>query len=437
MVAARKRHVTHLLEVRVTSLEQTETALAAIHQDNSRLNAFITVMEQSALADARRADRELAKGKRRSAIHGVPISLKDLFYTRGVRTTAGSKILADFVPRRDAEVVRRLRAAGAVIIGKNNLHEWAYGVSSTNPHYGAVRNPYDIARIPGGSSGGSAAAVAAGMGAASLGTDTGGSIRIPASLCGVVGLKPTYGACSLDGVIPLSSTMDHVGPIADSLRTAAAVFEVISGRKLKPLDQGVKGLRIGVPEKFFFERLQPEVERNVRQAIARLEKAGARIRTIPAKQSSEAASEANEAGRTILLVEALETHRRYNKRRGDYGDAVRLLLERGEQITPAELRSAKRVRREFTREFTLIWERVDLLVTPTIPVTAPLIGQEKIGDENTRACLTRFVRVFNITGVPALSVPCGRDDRGLPIGLQIIGPKRAESTVLQAGLALE
>ena len=421
----------------MTSLEQTQAALAAIRKDNPRLNAFITVMEESALADARRADRELAKGKRRSAIHGMPVSLKDLFYTRGVRTTAGSKILADFVPRRDAEVVRRLRAAGAVIIGKNNLHEWAYGVSSTNPHYGAVRNPHDTERIPGGSSGGSAAAVAASMGAASLGTDTGGSIRIPASLCGVVGLKPTYGACSLEGVIPLSSTMDHVGPIADSVRTAAAVFEIISGRKLKPFDQGVKGLRIGVPEKFFFERLQPEVERNVRQAIARLEKAGARIRTIPAKQSSEAASEANEAGRTILLVEALETHRRYNKRRADYGDAVRLLLERGEQITPAQLRAAKRVRREFTKEFTLIWERVELLVTPTIPVTAPLIGQDKIGEEDTRACLTRFVRVFNITGVPAMSVPCGRDNRGLPIGLQIVGPKRAESTVLQAGLALE
>ena len=421
----------------MTSLEQTQSALAAIHRDNSRLNAFITVMEESALMAARRADRELARGKRRSAIHGMPVSLKDLFYTRGVRTTAGSKILADFVPKRDAEVVRRLRAAGAVIIGKNNLHEWAYGVSSTNPHYGAVRNPHDTERIPGGSSGGSAAAVAASMGVASLGTDTGGSIRIPASLCGVVGLKPTYGACSLEGVIPLSSTMDHVGPIADSVRTAADVFEAISGRKLKPFDGDVRGLRIGVPEKFFFERLQPEVERNVRQAIARLAALGAKIKTIPAKQSSEAAADANEAGRTILLVEALETHSRYNKRRSEYGDAVRVLLERGEQISAAELRAAKRIRREFTWEFNLIWERVDLLVTPTIPVTAPLIGQEKIGDEDTRACLTRFVRVFNITGVPALSVPCGRDDRGLPIGLQIVGPKRSESTVLQAGLALE
>ncbi len=417
----------------MTSLDQTETALAAIHKDNSRLNAFITVMEQSALQDARRADCELAKGRRRSAIHGLPVSLKDLFYTRGVRTTAGSKILAGFIPRRDAEVVRRLHAAGAVIIGKTNLHEWAYGVSSTNPHYGAVRNPHDTERIPGGSSGGSAAAVAAGMGPASLGTDTGGSIRIPASLCGVVGLKPTYGACSLEGVIPLSSTMDHVGPIADSVRTAAAVFEVISGRKVRSFDQGVKGLRIGVPEKFFFERLQPEVERSVREAIARLAALGAKIKTIRMAR----AAEANEAGRTILLVEALETHARYRKRRADYGGAVRTLLEFGETIGPAQLRAAKRVRREFTREFAPLWDKVDLLVTPTVPVTAPLIGQEKIGDEDTRACLTRFVRVFNITGVPALSVPCGRDDRGLPIGLQIVGPKRAESTVLRAGLALE
>jgi aspartyl-tRNA(Asn)/glutamyl-tRNA(Gln) amidotransferase subunit A len=337
------------------------------------------------------------------------------------------------VPKRDAEVVRRLRAAGAVIIGKNNLHEWAYGVTSTNPHYGAVRNPHDTERIPGGSSGGSAVAVAAGMGVASLGTDTGGSIRIPASLCGVVGLKPTYGSCSLDGVIPLSSTMDHVGPIADSVRTAADVFEVISGRKLKAFDGDVKGLSIGVPEAFFFERLQPEVERHIREAIARLAAMGAKIKTVRVAQ----AAEANEAGRNILLVEAAETHARYRGRRDDYGDAVCALLERGEQISAADLRAAQRVRREFTRAFAGVWEKVDLLVTPTLPVTAPLIGQEKIGEEDTRACLTRFVRVFNITGVPALSVPCGRDDRGLPIGLQIVGPKRAESVVLQAGLALE
>ncbi len=416
----------------MTSLERTEAALAAIRQ-HKELNAFITVTEKTALEEACRADRELAKGQRRSAIHGLPISLKDLFYTRGVRTTAGSKILADFVPRRDSDAARRLRAAGAVILGKNNLHEWAYGVTSTNPHYGAVRNPHDVARIPGGSSGGSAVAVATGMGAASIGTDTGGSIRIPASLCGVVGLKPTYGACSLDGVIQLSQTMDHTGPIADSVATAAAVFEVMSGRKLKSFDGGVKGLRIGVPEKFFFERLQREVESNVRGAISHLADLGAKIVTLRIAN----ASEANEAGRTILLVEALKTHAKYRKRRLDYGDAVRVFLERGEQITAQELRAAQKIRREFTRTFLRTWDRVDLLVTPTIPVTAPLIGQEKIGDEDTRACLTRFVRVFNITGVPALSIPCGRDDRGLPIGLQIAGPKRGESTVLRAGLAIE
>ena len=404
----------------------TESALAAIHKDNPRLNAFITVLEDS-----------VKQRKKSGPLSGVPISLKDLIYTKGIRTTAGSKILANFLPTKDAEVVRRLRAAGAVIIGKTNLHEWAYGVTSNNPHYGPVRNPHDPTRIPGGSSGGSAVAVAAGMGLASIGTDTGGSIRIPASLCGVVGLKPTYGAVSLDGVIPLSATMDHVGPLANSVQMAATVFEVISGHKLKPFGQGVRGLRVGVPEAFFFEQLQPEVERAVRESVERLGTLGAKIKTIRVPL----AAEANEAGRTILLGEASETHRKYKARRAEYGDAVRALLERGETIPPAELLAAQRVRTQFTRELTKLWESVDVMITPSTPITAPLIGQESvsIGDhqEEVRACLTRFARVFNMTGVPALSLPCGRDNRGLPIGLQIVAAKGGEFTVLRAALPLE
>jgi aspartyl-tRNA(Asn)/glutamyl-tRNA(Gln) amidotransferase subunit A len=404
----------------------TESALAAIHKHNPRLNAFITVLEDA------------AKQRPKSGpLSGVPISLKDLIYTKGIRTTAGSKILANFVPKKDAEVVRRLRAAGAVIVGKNNLHEWAYGVTSNNPHYGPVRNPHDPTRIPGGSSGGSAAAVATGMSAASIGTDTGGSIRIPASLCGVVGLKPTHGAVSLDGVIPLSSTMDHVGPLANSVQMAATVFEVISGHRLKPFGQGVRELRVGVPEAFFFEQLQPEVERAVREAVDRLGALGAKVKTIRVPL----AAEANDAGRTILLVEALETHRKYKARRAEYGDAVRALLEFGETITPAQYGAAQKVRRQFTGELTKLWKSIDVIVTPSIPITAPLIGQESvsIGDhqEEVRSCLTRFARVFNITGVPALSLPCGLDNRGLPIGVQIVAAKGGESMVLRAALTLE
>lgn len=375
--------------------------------------------------------------KKGGALEGVTVSLKDLIHTRGVRTTAGSKHLADFVPKRDAEVVRRLRAAGAVIVGKTSLHEWAYGVTSNNPHYGAVRNPYDPARIPGGSSGGSAVAVATGMSAASIGTDTGGSIRIPASLCGVVGLKPTFGAVPLDGVIPLSSTMDHVGPLAETVELAATVFEVIAKRKLKPWGQGIRGMKIGLPSNYFFERLQKDVERSVAKAIERAASQGAKLK----KVKLPLAEDANEAGKIILLWEALETHRKYKSRRAEYGDAVRGLLERGEQITPKELSAAKKVRVAFTRELTKLWSGVDAIFTPTLPITAPFIGQDmvKIGrvQEEVRPCLTRFCRVFNITGVPALSLPCGQDALGLPIGLQIVAAKRGESTVLRAAAALE
>ncbi len=401
-------------------------SLLTIHRLNPRLNAFITVIEDAARQPARRGP-----------LSGVPVSLKDLIHTKGIRTTAGSRILANFVPKRDAAIVQRLRKAGAVIVGKNNLHEWAYGVTSNNPHYGPVRNPHDDKRIPGGSSGGSAVAVATGMGSVSIGTDTGGSIRIPASLCGVVGLKPTYGAVSLDGVIPLSSTMDHVGPLASSVRLAALTFEVLSGRKLKPFEQGVNGLRVGVPENYFFERLQPEVEQTVRESIDRLADLGAIVKPVRVPLVAEA----NDAGRTILLVEALKTHRPYRKRRAEYGDAVRVLLELGETIKASQLTAAKKVRARFTSALQKIWSQVDVLVTPTLPITAPLIGQESViigvVQEEVRPCLTRYVRPFNITGVPAISIPCGRDGRGLPIGLQIVAAKRGESTILRAALALE
>jgi aspartyl-tRNA(Asn)/glutamyl-tRNA(Gln) amidotransferase subunit A len=253
----------------------------------------------------------------------------------------------------------------------------------------------------------------------------------------VVGLKPTYGVVSLDGVIPLSSTMDHVGPIGDSVRTVAAVFEAISGRRLRPAITpdfiAVRGVRIGVPEEFFFERVQPEVEHSVRQAIERLASLGANIQTIRVPE----AAAANDAGRTILLVEALEYHKRYRDRRREYGEAVRVLLERGEQVAKSDLRNAKKLRTQFTKDLNRLWKSVDLLVTPTTPVTAPIIGQAKVGDEDVRACLTRFVRVFNITGLPALSLPVGKDAKNLPIGLQIAGPRNGESLVLRAGLALE
>jgi len=422
---------------RLSPVDLTEAALAAIEKDNWRLKAFLTVTAESAREAAHRATEEIRRGRYRGPLHGIPISLKDLFWTRGVRTTAGSRILRDFVPRADAPVVVRLKNAGAVILGKTALHEWAYGVTNNNPHFGPTRNPHDPERIPGGSSGGSAVAVATGMGFASIGTDTGGSVRIPASLCGVVGLKPTFGLIPVRGVIPLAPSFDHVGPLARSVEDAALLFEVLSGKHIGDFSKGVRGLRIGIPEKFFYDCLNPEVEGAVREALRRLEARGARLKTVEVPLVGELIP----AAITVQLREAVRSHRPYRDRRREYGDAVRVLLERGETVKASEETAARRVCTRFSRELAALFRQVDVLLTPTTPATAPLIGQEIIEiagqPEDIRPCLTRLVRPFNVAGVPALSLPCGRDRRGLPIGLQVAGPKRGEALVLRAGLASE
>ncbi len=416
----------------VSPVEVAKAALARIAAENPRLNAFLTVTAESALADARRAEIEISKGKYRGPLHGVPISVKDLFHVRGVPTTAGSKILR-VTPRSDSAAVARMRAAGAVLLGKTALHEWAYGVTNNNPHFGPTRNPHDVSRIPGGSSGGSAVAVATGMGFASLGTDTGGSIRIPASLCGITGLKPTFGRVSTQGVIPLGASLDHVGPLVRSVEDAAILFEALTGKRVKDFRQGSRGLRIGVPEYFFFENIHADVERAVRAALAELESCGARL----VKVRINGAAEANVASRTILLVEALKPHRRYRARRSEYGADVRGNLETGERVSKKELRDARGVRTRFARELAGVFERIDVLITPTTPVTAPKIGATTIEidghSEELRPGMTRLVRCFNMAGLPAISVPCGRDSVGLPIGMQIVGKRNAEVTVLRAG----
>ncbi len=433
-----------LRERRISPVELARDSLARIHAENPRLNAFLTVMEESAMKEARRAEQEIGRGRYRGPLHGIPVSVKDLFYTRGVPTTAGSKILAGFVPRSDAAAVRRLRAAGAVLLGKTALHEFAYGVTNENAHFGPTRNPHDPSRIPGGSSGGSAVAVATGMGFASLGTDTGGSIRIPASLCGVVGLKPTFELSSRRGVVPLGATLDHVGPLARSVEDLALVLDAIMDRSPRgwrrreaQLLEGVRGLRIGVSEKYFFERIQPEVEQAVRQALGRFEGWGAHLHNVHVPDAEAATL----ASRNILLAEAAAYHRRYRARRQEYGQEVRRLIEAGEALAPAELIEARRVRARFTRELDRLFERVDVLITPTTPATATLIGQRQIEiegvSEDTRLAMTRLLRAFNMAGVPALSVPCGRDHHGLPIGMQIVGRRLAEVMVLRVGIAWE
>ena len=435
---------------RYSAVELTTSALARTERANPTLRAFITVTAEEALEQARKADTELAAGKDRGPLHGIPVAVKDLFHTRGVATTGGSSIYRNFVPAEDAYAIARLRAAGAVMLGKLNLHELAYGITSANPHFGAVTNPWNARHSPGGSSGGSGAAVAAGLVYAALGTDTGGSIRIPASFCGTVGLKPTYGRVSRRGVMPLSWSLDHVGPLAGSVRDAALVMNAIAGHDAGddsssrhptvdyvPEEETVRGLRVGFPRNFFFERLDAEVELSVRGAIARLESMGAEIK--PVKLPDIAAL--NAVGRVILLCEASAMMAPHLKNRGQFGGDVLALLDQGRLLPATDYIHAQRLRKRMQREFSRIWSEVDCLMAPTTPITAPRIGDTtiKLGgrEEDVRLATTRLVRGMNLLGLPALSIPCGLSGDGLPIGLQIIGPAFEERLILRVGAALE
>jgi len=347
--------------------------------------------------------------------------------------------------------VERLEAAGAVLVGKNNLHELAYGVTSSNPHFGAVANPWNRRHSPGGSSGGSAVAVAAGLVHGAIGTDTGGSVRIPAAFCGLVGLKPTYGRVSRRGVLPLAYTLDHVGPIAATVRDTALLLNAIAG--YDPADpassrrpvidsvpahgHSIRGLRIGVPENFFFERIDPEVDATVRDALARAESIGARC--TPVRVPDMAAL--NAVARIVQLAEAAAVLGPLIERRDDLGEDVRALILQGRLIAATDYIDAQRLRRRYRSEFSRLWTEVDCLATPTTPATAPEIGQTTVRiageDEDARLAATRFVRAVNLLGLPALSLPCGLSSSGLPIGLQIIGPPFDEAGVLAVGAALE
>ena len=436
---------------RVSAVELTNSALERIEHLNSRLNAFITVTGDYALQRARQADAELATGRDRGPLHGVPIAVKDLFHMRGVRTTSGSKIFENLRPGHDAAVVEKLESAGAVILGKLNMHELAYGITSANPHFGPVRNPWDTERSPGGSSGGSGAAVAAGIVYSAMGSDTGGSVRIPAAFCGTVGLKPTYGRVSRYGSLPLGYTLDHMGPLTRSVRDAAAVLNAIAGRddrdetsSRRPVvdfvpEEGctIRGLRIGFPENVFFEHLHPDVESAVRGAVARAASLGATVKpvTVPDVEAL------NSVGRVILLSEASAVMEPYMADRRRFGSDVLALLDQGRLVSATDYINAQRLRRKMIAEFNRLWTDVNCLVCPTTPNTAPKIGESTVRlggrDEDVRLASTRLVRGINVLGYPAISLPCGLSGSGLPIGLQIIGAAFDESTILRVAAALE
>ncbi|MBI4287864.1 MAG: Asp-tRNA(Asn)/Glu-tRNA(Gln) amidotransferase subunit GatA [Chloroflexi bacterium] len=437
---------------KASPVEVTQATLERIQRLDKKLNSYITVMGESALAEARRAEREIARGKHRGPLHGVPVSLKDLYNTKGVRTTAGSKILADFVPNEDCTVAARLRQAGAVIIGKTNMHEFALGVSNENPHFGPVRNPWDLERIPGGSSGGSAAALAACLCAGSLGSDTGGSIRIPASLCGIVGIKPTYGRVSRAGVLPLAWSMDHAGPMTRTVEDAALMLQAIAGWDSKDpasanvpvpdyrrgLKAGVRGLRVGIIKTGAAKGTDSEVAAAFRKAVKVLEGLGANVSEV----SIGSLDNARLALRTIVSSEAGSVHEDWLRTRpADYGPDVRARLEVSRLILAADYLRAQRVRNLVRRDFANVLGRVDVLVIPTTPITAVKIGERSltVGDRvvDLMTGTGGNTSPINLTGLPALSVPCGFSKAGLPIGLQIVGRAFAEGTVLRAGWAYE
>jgi aspartyl-tRNA(Asn)/glutamyl-tRNA(Gln) amidotransferase subunit A len=428
---------------KISSVELTRVALERITRMNPALNAFLTVTGDTARERARALDQELAEGIDRGPLHGIPIAHKDCFATKGVRTTDGSKILADRVPDHDAEVVAQLDRAGAVMLGKTNLHELCYGITSNNPHFGAVHNPWNLERIPGGSSGGSAAAVAGGMVFAASGTDTGGSIRIPAAFCGVVGLKPTYGRLSRRGVMPLGLTLDHVGPIARNVRDAAACFRAMAGVDSPALNSlaSVEGLRIGVPENFFFDRLDPQITGSIRHAVQTLAGLGARMLEVHLPGMDTL----NSIGRLVLSAEAAGVWKRYLDRPGfgknAFGEDVFAALERGCLVPAIEYLDAQRQRRVLSRRLAKVWTEIDCLLTPATPTTAPRIGDAviRIGgiEEDVRIGSTRLVRPFNVLGWPALAMPCGFSDEGMPIGLQLVAAPGEEETLFRVGAALE
>jgi aspartyl-tRNA(Asn)/glutamyl-tRNA(Gln) amidotransferase subunit A len=438
--------VPRLRQKEVSPVELTRACLDRIEKLNPALNAFITVISESALAEARAAESEISRGEWRGPLHGIPVALKDLIDTAGTRTTAGSALFEHRVPAEDAEVVRRLRQAGAVILGKNNLHEFAYGGSSLVSFFGDVHNPWNVRHVAGGSSGGSAASVAAGLCYAAIGTDTAGSIREPAALCGCVGIKPTYGRVSTRGVIPLSWSLDHVGPLAATVGDAALVLQAIAG--YDPLDvgstdvpvadyvsglgDGAVNLRVGIPRAHFYDDLDSEVQAAMEKAIAVIGTLVAEVREVQIEVNND---------RTVQAAESFAYHAEKIARTPELYQAETLRrIRSGESISAADYIQRRRELDGERRRAHEFFANVDLLVTPTMPIPAPAIADLKRDPSALRPAeliLLRNTRPFNVWGLPAISVPCGFTRSGLPIGLQIAGPPWREDLVLKLAHAFE
>jgi aspartyl-tRNA(Asn)/glutamyl-tRNA(Gln) amidotransferase subunit A len=435
-----------LRQKKISPVEITQACLDRIEKLDSALNSFIAVMADSALAEARQAEAEIGRGQWRGPLHGIPIAIKDLIDVAGARTTAASARLPNPMAQEDAEVIRRLRAGGAVILGKNNLHEFAYGGSSLVSHFGDVHNPRNAAHIAGGSSGGSAAAVAAGLCYAAIGTDTAGSIREPAALCGCVGLKPTYGRVSCTGVIPLSWSLDHVGPLAATVEDAALVLHAIAGfdaAELASVDIPVsdyvgglrdelKTLRVGIPRGYFFDDLDEDVAAVVERSVVLLRPMVAEVREVGIEVPRD---------RTVQMAEAYAYHSENAARTPEFYQPETLRrIRSGAEIPAGEYIWRRREMEQERRRAREFFAEVDLLVTPTCPLPAPTIAELKEDPDALRPAelvLLRNTRPFNVWGLPAISVPCGLTRSGLPIGLQIAGVHWREDLVLRLAHGLE
>jgi aspartyl-tRNA(Asn)/glutamyl-tRNA(Gln) amidotransferase subunit A len=430
---------------KVSPVELVRACLGRIESQNPVLNAFITVTPDSALREAHAAEAEMRRGEWRGPLHGIPVAIKDMIDTAGVRTTGASAAYLDRIPGADAAVVSRLKRAGAILLGKLNMQEFAIGGSSVPSHFGPVRNPWDRSRIAGGSSGGSAAAVAAGLCFAALGTDTGGSVRQPAALCGVVGLKPTYGRVSNLGVLPLAPSLDHVGPLTRNVEDCATVLEAIAGYErhdisserrplqLRPWPSSAAHVRIGVPRAFFHEGLHPAVHRAVAAALATLSGLGARIEEVALEVSTD---------RTVFQAEAYASHAELIAERADrYLPETLAKLRRGAAVDAPAYMRARRALAQLRRGIGTTFRQIDVLATPTVPVPAPRLldypqsFEEVIAWEATS--MLRNTRPFNGLGLPTVTVPCGRTEEDLPIGLQLAAGPWQERRVLALALAYE
>jgi aspartyl-tRNA(Asn)/glutamyl-tRNA(Gln) amidotransferase subunit A len=430
-------------EQKISARELVDACSRQIERLNPKLNAFITLMDPEEALKALPPDNKTSSS---NALRGIPLAIKDLFDIAGVRTTVGSKFFADNIAAQDAFVVEKLKQAGAILMGKTNTHEIALGITGNNPHYGTARNPWDTARIPGGSSSGSAIAVATGMSLGALGSDTGGSIRIPASLCGVVGFKPTFGRVSLRGVFPLSWNLDHVGPLAKSVRDAALLLQIIAvydpldaasvkmltGDYLSHLTDDVKGRKIALAIGDFIEAADPEILKAVREAARVFESMGCKVQEEDVSWLKEAAL----ANKLMTQSDGATVHRDRLKEHPEmFGDDIRRRLEDGVNTPLADYILARRIQTTVRKKFEQFFESYDFLLTPTTPIAAPTIEGHDAVEQAGR--LTRFTAPFNLAGLPALSLPCGFTKDSLPIGLQIVSRAWGEFKVLNIGHAFE